>query len=171
MGKSGKIDSIETAEDMDFQRASWRVQRVGWMVMLAVTVAALAGFFGGGPVSTTRTGAISSGLEVEYERFARLYAPQTLVLDIGPTAMDTDSTASIWIDRGWMESNEVTDIIPEPAESEVLPDAIVYTFKASPTAAPLRVRFRLETREFGRMRGRAGIVDGPTVSFAQFVYP
>jgi hypothetical protein len=61
---------MEVNADIEFQRRVWRVQRIGWLIIAAVIVAALLGVFGGGPLS--RAAVQGDGLRLEYERFARL---------------------------------------------------------------------------------------------------
>lgn len=170
MAKSEKRE-LEISEDLNFQRASWKVQRVGWVVMILLAFAALAGLFGGGPLSHAVAGNLSSGIALEYERFTRLNAPQTIAFEIAPAGMESDSVARVWIDRAWIDSNQINEISPQPASSELDADRIVYTFKVSPSPAPLRVRFNLENRAVGRVRGRAGLVNGAVLSFSQFAYP
>ena len=171
MPKSERSDRLEIAEDMDFQRASWRVQRVGWAVMSAIVVAALLGFFGGGPLSSAQAGDAQSGLSLEYDRFTRLNSPQTLDVQIAGAAIHPDSTVRFWLDRKWIESNEVSSVSPEPEAAELEADRIIYTFKTSRSTAPLRARFHLENRAMGIVYGRGGLVGGQSYSFKQFSYP
>lgn len=171
MGEPRRVGSIELAEDMKFQRVSWRVQRAGWLLMLAVAVAAMLGLFGQGPLAKGNAGDASSGFSIGFERFTRLSAPQSLDIEIGPAARTTDSSASLWIDRDWLDAHEVNNILPEPESSSLLADRVVYTFTAPASGGSLKVRFRLEAREFGRMQGRAGVPGGPSYSFGQLAYP
>jgi len=171
MPDTPQVDSIEVAEDMEFQRTSWRVQRAGWIVMLAAVVAAILGLFGQGPLAAGHAGGATAGFSVDFERFARLTAPQSLDIEIWPKARTTDSTASIWLDRDWLDAHEVSSILPEPESMSLQPDRVLYAFSAPASGVPLRIRFRLEAREFGRIEGRAGVPGGPSYSFKQLVYP
>ena len=161
---------IEVADDMKFQRRSWRVQRVGWVVMLLVAIAALFGLFGNGPLSGAHAGDTGSGLSISYERFVRKSAQHSIELEAGASSV-ADGGVKIWIARDWLDANMVVGIIPEPSRSEALPDRIVYTFDAAQSAAPVAIRFELEARWLGSRRAAAGIVNGPTVQFGQFAYP
>lgn len=165
------VGSLEIAEDMEFQRTSWRVQRVGWVAMLVLAVAAMSGLFGKGPLARGSAGDASSGFSIGFERFTRLTAPQSLDFEIGPAARTSDSTAAVWIDRDWLDAHEVNSILPEPESSSLLPDKVLYTFIAPASEGPLKIRFTVEAREFGRVHGRAGVPGGQTHRFGQFVYP
>ena len=156
---------------MDFQRASWRIQRVGWLVMSGIVGAALLGLFGGGPLSSAEAGDAQSGLSLEYERFTRVNSPQTLDVQIAHPTMAADSTVKFWLDRKWIESNEMKSVTPEPESAELEADRIIYTFNTSRSTMPLRARFHLENRAMGLLHGRGGIVGGRTYSFKQFSYP
>ncbi len=50
---AGRSDGgdLELAQDLDFERHTWTVERIGWLAMAAVGLAALAGWLGPGPLS------------------------------------------------------------------------------------------------------------------------
>lgn len=43
-------------EDMAFQRATWRAQRIGWLILWLIVVLALLGLFSDGLLSTSSGG-------------------------------------------------------------------------------------------------------------------
>jgi hypothetical protein len=147
MSDAKRIGSIEIAQDLDFQRASWRVQRVGWVIMLALALFGLAGLFGGGPLSSASAGDEKLGFRVRYDRFTRMAAPQTLYLEVSAASIRPDSTFAVWLGREWLETNEVRQVTPEPESTLAAPDAVEYTFRATGgTNTTLTVRFDMETR-------------------------
>jgi hypothetical protein len=140
--------------------------------MMLVTVAALLGLFGGGPLSSAHVGGGNgSPLRAEYQRFVRLDAPAELTIHLGGGAIRPDSTAEIWLDRRWLSDMEVTTITPEPETTRTGAKRVVYSFKLDPTAMPGFITFRLETHSAGRIDGRIGLVNGPSYAFSQFSYP
>lgn len=161
---------IELADDMEFQRKSWRVQRIGWVAMLAIAIAALFGLFGNGPLSSAQAGDTGSGFTITYERFVRKGAQHSIDVKVGPDFVASDSLR-LWVARNWIDANRVVGITPDPSRSDVLADRIVYTFNAAQSGQPVAIRFELEAQGLGGMRGSAGIVNGPTVPFGQFAYP
>ena len=171
MARQPHKGSIVIAADEEFQRKAWRVQRAGWVVMLAVAIAALFGAFGDGPASSMKIGDESSGLAIQYERFVRANAPQDMAFEISAAAQSSDTTAQIWLDRSWVESNRINSITPAPASSTLLADRIVYTFATRKSAAPLKVRIDLESRHFGVLHARAGVRPGEALVFRQLAYP
>ena len=169
--KAEKSDTTDITEDLGFQQKSWAVQRVAWLVMLAISAAALLGLFGEGPLSSAEVGTDGSGLRIGYDRFVRQEAPGTLNVHVGAAALRDDSTAQIWIDRKWLTEMEVKRITPEPESSLIEPDRIVYTFRVIPSTAPTLITWYLETHALGPARGTVGVSGGPSYSFSQFAYP
>lgn len=147
------------------------MQRFGWAMMLLVSVAALLGLFGGGPLSSGQVGVEGSPLRAEYERFLRLYAPGRLTIYIGAAAIRPDSTAELWLDRHWLADMEIQAITPEPERTRTSADQVVYTFRVDPSSTPARLTYELETRSVGLINGRVGLMNGPSYSFSQFAYP
>jgi hypothetical protein len=162
--------SIEIDEDIDFQKRSWSVQRAGWVVMLLIVAAALLGLFGGGPVSNAHAGDANL-LSIDYERFVRLESPEKITLNIGGAAARGGSSIDLWIDRGWLAKHDVNSIVPEPSETRVTPDKVIYRFDVDSTGVPTRIEFDLETKAMGVLKGRAGIAGGNPVTFNQLAYP
>lgn len=139
--------------------------------MIAVSISALLGLFGNGPLSTARAGSDETGLRIDYERFLRQGSPGIVEVNFGAAALRPDSTAEIWIDRKWLDEMEVRRITPEPESSLLEGDRIVYTFRLDPSSAPARITWYLETHAIGPTTGRIGVTGGPSHSFLQFAYP
>lgn len=170
MAKPKRVGSIEISEDMNFQRATWRVQRAGWLLMVAIAIASLFGAFGDGPLSSTEKGDASSGFRLSYERFPRLNSSEVVDFEVADITMNSD-TMRIWVDRQWLSGKEVRSISPEPAQSAVEGTRIVYSFTGNRAASSRQVRMHLETRRMGPVHGEAGVVGGRSYAFNQFVYP
>lgn len=171
MGKLKKVGSIEIDEDMDFQRASWKVQRAGWVLMLLFIITGLLGLFGNGPISSARAGDEGSTLLVEYDRFLRVHAPTAAMFRIGNDAALPDSTVRLWVDRSWVSAFELRAITPEPDRAETAGTRLVYVFRVVPPASQLRITMDLEARKTGRINGAVGLTNGPAISISQFAYP
>ena len=139
--------------------------------MLLISVSALFGVFGDGPLASAEAGTDSSGLRIEYERFVRQEAPGTLIANVGAAAVRPDSTVQIWLDRKWLEQMELKQVTPEPDSSRLEADRVLYTFRVNPASTPVRITWYLETHALGRSAGRIGISGGPTISYSQFAYP
>lgn len=161
-----RVGSLEVHQDMDFQRREWRVQQFGWAVMLLFLVAAVAGLFGAGPISSSTTGEVNSALWVDYERFGRRGAPSRLRVHASPAAEEF----KLLIDRGYLEALKVENISPEPQSAEATGQWVVYTFRVAEPGAPTAVTFEVQPDQIGPLRGRIS-AEGHTREFAQFIYP
>jgi hypothetical protein len=170
LSKPRRIGSIEIDQDIAFQERSWRVQRAAWSAMVLIIAAALLGAFGHGPLSSARAGD-ENLLRIEYERFVRLESPEKITFTVGRSASRPDSTVELWVDRQWLSEHEVRSIVPDPYETRLTTDRVVYQFRVDSAAFPSRIEFNLDTRGVGALRGSAGISGSAPVKFSQFAYP
>lgn len=169
MPEAKRIGSIEIEQDLEFQRKSWKVQRIGWMIMLLITLGGLIGLFGDGPIADARAGD-SRTLTVEYQRLVRLSAEEKLAITPGSASVASGPTVSIWLDRKWMSRHDLRGMVPEPESTSVASDRVTYHFRVDPRI-PSKIEFDMQTKAIGLIRGRAGIVGGSTVTFNQLSYP
>lgn len=170
MPETERVGSIEIEQDLDFQRRSWTIQRVSWIVMLLIASAGLLGVFGGGVVAGATAGDRNE-LAVDYERMVRMSGSEKLGISFGERTPRSGTTVSLWLDREWLSRHKVRAIVPEPESTSVAADRVTYHFSAKPGVLPSRVEFDLETMAFGSLHGKAGIPGGSTVTFNQFSYP
>lgn len=171
MGKPELKDGIEIAEDMSFQRRVWSVQRLGWVLMTGVVALALFGGFGRGYVSSRHMAANGSPLAIDYERFLRFHAPEQLTVYADSRIARPDSTIEIWLDRDWLTGVEVNHITPEPHDTRINGDRVIYSFRVDPGASAARFTYNLEVHSIGRIKGKVGVAGGPSYDFSQFAYP
>lgn len=168
--KSGEHGGLELDDVMEFQRRSWRVQRVGWMLMAMFIVAALAGLFGNGPVAHATAGSAGS-LFLRYDRFNRLHGPHSLEIDVSPSAIGADSTVNLWMDREWLAGNEVMAISPVPARSWNSGDKSYHAFRLASGVGRSVITISMISKVAGRRHGRIGLESQPPFSYWQFTYP
>lgn len=161
-----RVGSLEVHQDLDFQRREWLVQKIGWGFMFLFLAAAMTGFFGAGPASTSTAGDQGSALWVDYERFGRRGASITMRVHARPAAGEF----KLLVDRGYMEAVRVQQITPEPASHEVSGAWLIYTFQAAEPGAETAVTFELQGEQVGRLRARVQ-AEGQNIEFAQFIYP
>ena len=77
MGGIKKTDGLEITEDMSFQNLTWKIQRIGWVIMFILVLLALLGLFGDGLLADTTAGSSEAGLSIEYPRYERAFSPFT----------------------------------------------------------------------------------------------
>jgi hypothetical protein len=168
-----RVGDLEVNEDLRFQRRMWVAQRVGWIVMALVVLAALLGLLGPGLLSTSaKAGSEGTSLSVEeYERVLRYRKPTTLRLGLGEGAVTGTGEARLWLDRKYLESFQVQKVTPEPDSVEAGPDRLTYVFDVRELSEPTSVTFELQPEKMGLLRPQVGLDDGEQVSLDQFVYP
>jgi hypothetical protein len=165
-----KDGDLQIGQDLRFQRRSWAVERVGWIIGGLILIAALLGLFGPGPLSKARTASADKGLSVEYHKFERYQAPVHLRIDIDGKAA-TNGQIELWLNRAFINALEIKHIDPEPQSVEIREDKFVYSFKANQPVPSAQVCFHFEPNKFGKTRAHVGVVNGPQLQFSQFYFP
>lgn len=169
MAKTNKADGLEIEQDLDFQRKEWNVERWGWVFMGLVLLAALAGLFGGGPLSSAK--AQTGSLQVQYDRFERLHSPASLVIRMGTDEL-VDGNLQISFDQNYLSNFEVSGISPEPQSVEIANNRLIYSFLVSEPGSDAEITFKMQADRIGGVTGQVrNEISGETVSFEQFIYP
>lgn len=163
-----QVGDLEIAEDLHYQRRAWTIQRIGRAVMALIIAAALAGLIGTGPLSSAV--AHSGPLHVAYHRFERLNAPGLLSIRVAGNVA-AGNQIRIWLDRDYVDSLQVQQITPQPAQTLVGANRLIYVFDVAAGNRQTVIVFDLRFQAFGLHHGRVGLVGGPVASFRQFVYP
>jgi hypothetical protein len=166
-----RIDgSLELEQDLAFQRRQWRIQRIAWVILLLIGLAALAGLLGDGPLSKATASHPSGAISVEYQRFEHRSAESQFRLLVDKSRVK-DGQVRVWIDGDYLARLQVTSVTPTPLHVLQQDGRHVYVF-ASDGSGPLHVTLFHEHQEWGKATFRIGLADGPeSVEIAQFVYP
>jgi hypothetical protein len=162
--------ALVTSEDMVFQRRTWLVERVGWVVMALILIGALLGLFGGGGVvASAETSTEDGSLSVRYERFCRVDAPSRLRVAVRPP--DEASVLRLWLGSEYTEAVHISRVFPEPERVEASADRYVFEFALAEPADAVAILFEIEPKEAWGLDGRLGVDGGADLRFDQFVYP
>jgi hypothetical protein len=137
-----KVDNdIAVGADLDFQRKWWRFTRILWIVFTIVIVADLLGCFGRGPLANAQIRASDGAFEIKYERIERFSTPSMLRVEFGPSAIH-QGKAQLWVSQSLIRSLGNQRVVPQPSESALDGDGILYTFLVK--NIPATVEFALE---------------------------
>jgi hypothetical protein len=157
-------------EDLPFQRKQWRVERIGWAVMILLILAALAGAFGGGgPLSSATSATPDSRVRVKHERFARVLAPMSVEITVAQPA--GARSLQIRISESYMGAMSVRSIIPEPNSTALADQMVVLAFDPSSAAGDIKVRLGLEPQTIGSVKGTVVVDGGAPLRFGHFIFP
>jgi hypothetical protein len=152
-----------------FQQREWRWQRVGWILLVGVVVAGLAGLLGDGPLSSTSSSSMDGAVQASFDRFLHRSDPSVVTLRISERRRD--GSLQVHIGSEFLHRVRLLRITPEP-ESEI-PGAggINFQFASDEAGAPAEIAFRFEPKEWGSLQSDVALDDGSRVNVAQFVYP
>ena len=126
----------ELHRQMDIQRTTWRVQRIGWWVLLLFSLAGVIGLLGQGPLAkvTDRTG----DAEVNYELVLRGEGDSIVRYDLP----SRDGRAVIALPARYMEAAEISAIQPETVAAFTGPDSQFFVFAAPYARAQVSMKIR-----------------------------
>lgn len=165
-----RVGDLELEQDLEFQRKSWRFQRIGWAALALLLLAAFLGLFSSGPLSSQTAGDDASALWIEYERFARRLTPSDLYVHIRTDAI-AEQKASFWFDSDYVRNLEVSSVSPQPTSVVADGDRYVYKFDVKRPNEDFVVAFRVRPVALWQISAQAGVAETATVAFTQFVYP
>ena len=154
-------------EDMAFQRATWRAERIGWAVLWLIVLLALLGLFSHGPLSTASVETPDGGLRVTYERFQRNGRPAEIKLEARPRP---EHGLAISLDARMLDAVTIETITPAPQAERAIAGGIELVFHAEP-GAPLTVRLTVRPHKIGLVASAIGVGASRPAELTQFVYP
>lgn len=160
------IGDLHLHEDLAHERLEWKLQRIGWVVILLLLIAALLGLFAHGPLSDTMT--VAGDVRVAHHRWERYEAPTRYDITVAPSQVG-DGRLRVRLGAGFVERVDVERIEPEPLATRADGDALVHVFAVEP-GRQTRLRIHFRPRRFGTLPVRMR-VQGQPVAFTQFVYP
>lgn len=150
--------------ELEFHEREWRIQRVGWVLVVLFLACALGGLFGNGPLSRSHADGASG--RVEYERFLR-YGLSTDIV-IGPTG-SAQGVNRVEIDADYLEALRIERITPEPAAVRISGPRIAYEFAT--TAPGASISFHVRPQQLWRQTSAVRIDGGAPLEISQLVYP
>lgn len=165
-----RIGDLDLNQDLDLQRKTWTVQRIGWSGMALIVLAALAGVFGSGPLARTEVTDNPQTFRLSYDRFGRYEGELVLQVVLTPETTKTNRV-TVEIDRTYWISHAVEHITPEPLISSIGIDGFLYTFETNTPSTPAVIVFRLRPKYIGAMEGRIRVNDSGPLRFHQFMFP
>jgi hypothetical protein len=122
--------TIEVGQDLPFQERMWLAQRIGWIAMLAIVVAAATGLFGHGPLAEGRAASGDGTLRLSFEQIARHGVPTAVTIG-ADRALQQDGKLTVWVARAWLRGVELESVVPDPAETHEAPSEVGFEFNVT----------------------------------------
>lgn len=174
MAHIGRAGELDVGMSERFEERWWKVERIGWGVMLLFVLAGLSGVFGRGPLSRATAEAPDGSMRVEYERFARNHTPGMLAVTLRGAAL-VPPRATVWLSRELTDALPVSRVVPQPVSTTPRADGTLYTFDVPAATDSATVHFAVEPatpwRKRGQVRAGDGATAGAAVTLPVFVYP
>jgi hypothetical protein len=168
MSEMKRTGDLEIHQDLKFQKKEWNFERIGWVGMLAIALAALLGVFGEGLLSNR---SVKNGLlGASYGRFERILSV-TEIKVLADAQLASDGELRLSVGRNLLSFYNVWNITPQPDQSELSPDHITYVFITGQDQGALEISFNLQGSRTGIARGEIAVEDGPAIYVTQLIYP
>ena len=161
------IEGLEVDADRPLQEKFWFWQRVGWMGMLLLVIAAVVGLTGNsGPLSSGKVEAGTS--TVDYPRISRWRAADSLSVSFGDTA---GTTGTILLPQEFLHAFTIDMVTPQPTRVLATSKGLEFHFALAADAAPREVHFAI-TPQLPTFPSEArGTVSGRPYSFSFTILP
>jgi hypothetical protein len=153
--------SMEIDESISIQKAGWKVQSAGLIVIATVVLLAALGFFGDGVLSHRVMR--HENASVGFERFFRHQAP----LELSVIVTGTSGASVISFPEDYLHAFEIKSINPEPKRIDVAGGNIHYTFESK---GDLSIVFHMLPQRSGNIGGVAKVNDHP-FHLKHFIFP
>ena len=153
-------------------RLGWTLERIGWGFMAATLLAAAAGLFGGGWLSTARTRG-SDATTADYPRFGRAHSPLELEVawNAGPPNVAGPRDVVLWIERAYFDDFTIEEVRPPPVAVTLDSERIQYSFRVSEPDVRVAVEFTLRANRGGVFSGSLGAGHGSGLTVRQYIFP
>lgn len=138
---NGKTESggLQVRDDGGWQETLWRAQRIGWLFMLLLIVAALIGATGsGGPLAMARVE--TPGGTIEYPRIARWQAAARMMVT---PPLSATGEYEILLSESLLRSFTLETVSPEPEQVVATPEGHRLTFNLGEPGAPKLLVFHV----------------------------
>lgn|GEM_PF-6638456 len=144
---------LDIEEDIEHERIKWKVERIGWIILLVITAAALAGLLGSGPFSSRTLE--NDSFTLKYNSIERYESPTTLEID---TKFSPTSEFSVRINDQFLREIDNLQIHPEPKATYISNNNSVFVFdKPENNNNSVSIIFQLQHSSSGSKPLKVGI--------------
>jgi hypothetical protein len=164
--KNSALDQIDAEKNEQSHWSVQRLRRVAAALTVLILVAALAGIFGSGPLSTVEATSPDTLFQIQYARFARLDSPIELVIQAQPA----NNEIAIEIENQYLTHFKIEGISPEPVRTRAGQTQTEYVFESA-SREPAIIRMHMRATDFGSISGSLKLSTSQGVAVRHFIYP
>ena len=154
-------------EYMGLQRKVWRLERLGWYVLVVTVLLTLGGLFSKGPLSSRQLHSADGRLQVHYQALLRGGSAASLVVHMRGSA---GQPLELEVGGELLQGFSVESLLPQPLKASAVGQGLrLWLLADADGRASLHLRLRSEGA--GRYATRVALAAGPALTFEQFIYP
>lgn len=157
----------DSQAEIAFHHREWAMQRIGWGLIAVFILLALAGLFGGGPLSEARMSSPQAGT-IEYERYTRHGARTALTITPAAAALQ-GAIVRVAMPRDYLRAFKIETVTPEPTRARMSGEQLIYEFTMASAGAS--ISYQLQPEELGGHSAQIVIGGAAPLTLRQFTYP
>jgi len=154
-------------EDIPMQQRVWRFERVGWYVLVAIVLLALAGLFGNGPLSDAEVVSQDGRVRVEYQRLSRSGTTDSLFITVQGIP---GQPVEVQIEGSLLRDASIETLQPEPQQSMSHGQAMLFQLGTKQDGVAT-LYLTLRSEHVGTLEGSVRAGPESAVHFSTFLYP
>lgn len=160
--------SYPVQEHMRWQRIEWRIQRLGYALLLALVIAGACGLFSKGFLSDRTLASPGGGVQVEYERFARQQSDVAMTIRLhAPRA----SQYRVTLSGDGVDNFQLQSVQPQPLRAESDAHALTLWYQTDTLNHDVTLWLGGQPQSPGQYHFTVSDGEGTQVQFTQWVYP
>lgn len=151
---------FEIDEHIDLQEKGWVIQRIGWIMIIAVMIAGGLGLFGSGWISN-QTSSVGN-IKAEFERFFRYETEMKILVESG------EHISSISFPQQYLKDFRIIHFVPEPENNNTSDNEVKYNFLAGQNKI---VSVYLVPKTYGSIKGSMEVNETTVLNLDHFIFP
>ena len=161
-------NDLEVDQDLHFQSREWRAERIGWLIIASLLLAAAFGVFGGHPLAKVTVQTSDGRLSIQYDRYTRYQTNVEFLVTLVPD-QDGSGLASLWFDPEYLDNLKVLAVSPMPVRGEAREGGRAFVFQTDGSRFTASLSVQFET--MGWVRGSVWTDQGKPLALSHLVWP